>query len=275
MAKPAKHNLAPIFTDADLFEQLTDKKGPTLWLGRYTEDDVLHLLEKYGFLPALRKKGFEDLIVVTEPIEPYVQAVKIFFDEKSADNVLAEFRLREAMFPHENNCIKTPLRMLVIEWLLLQNPRAKFSPQRPCMPGQRHPGLGLGKKTVHLLVQLAQELNCDGVLNYPEFYNNAYLYLEHFRYWNPRLKGIVLALQRDLAELSLAKLSWAVYLGCVLDANTGQTYEWQADALILPLDEKLKKYFDSEEYEQNVYLTLAEVKFALNREKFEKASLDC
>ncbi|MGH7452917.1 MAG: hypothetical protein ACRENG_16330, partial [bacterium] len=79
---------------------------------------------------------------------------------------------------------------------------------------------------------------------------------------------------RDLVELSLAELSWAIYLGCVNDANTGQTYEWQAGALVLPLDENLTKYFGSAEYEQIVYRTLAEARFMLDREKLEKVLLD-
>jgi hypothetical protein len=163
--------------------------------------------------------------------------------------------------------------MLKIEWLMLQNPRAKFSPERPRLPGQHHPGLGLGMQTVQFLVHLAEAHHLAGVLNFPEFFHNAYLYLEYFHYCDPHLKGIVLALRRDLVELSLAELSWAIYLGCVIDANTGQTYEWQAGALVLPLEEKLKKHFGSAEYEQNVYHALAQARFVLNREKFEKVLL--
>ncbi|MCI0694467.1 hypothetical protein L0337_20965 [candidate division KSB1 bacterium] len=274
MTKPAKGKVAQNFTDADLLEQLNGKKGTTLWLGRYTKDDVLHLLEKFGILPAIRKKGFAGLVIVIESLEPFVQALRIFNEKAGADNQLAEFRLREVAFLPQHFAVDAPLTMLKIEWLMLQNPQATFSPERPRLPGQRHPGLGLGKQTVQFLVYLAEAHHLAGVLNFPEFFHNAYLYLEYFHYCDPRLKGIVLALRRDLIELSLAELSWAIYLGCVNDANTGQTYEWQADALVLPLAEKLKKYFSSAEYEQIVYRALAEARFVLNREKFEKVLLD-
>jgi hypothetical protein len=261
------------FTNGDLLGQLTDKKSPTLWLGHYTEHEIQHLLEKFGILPALKEKGFANLIIAIEPLDPFVQALRIFNEKADADHQLAEFRLREVAFSPPL-AADAPLTMLKIEWLLLQNPQAKFSPARPRLPGQRHPGLGLGKQAVQFLVHLAEAHCLAGVLNFPEFFHNAYLYLEYFHYCDPRLKGIVLALRRDLIELSLAELSWAVFLGCVNDANTGQTYEWQADALVLPLDEHLKKYFGSAEYEQSVYRALAEARFVLDGKKFEKVLLD-
>lgn len=262
------------FTSADLLDQLTDKKSPTLWLGHYTEHEILHLLEKFGILPMLKEKGFANLLIVIESLDSFAQALRIFKEEAVADNLLAEFRLGEVAFSHQHLAINTPLAMLKIEWLMLQNPLAEFSPSRPRLPGQHHPGLGLGKQTVQFLVHLAEAHHLAGVLNFPEFFHNAYLYLEYFHFCDPRLKGIVLALRRDLLELSLAELSWAVYLGCVDDANSGQTYEWQADALVLPLDEKLKKHFSSAAYEQSVYRTLAKARFVLDREKFEKVLLD-
>jgi hypothetical protein len=70
------------------------------------------------------------------------------------------------------------------------------------------------------------------------------------------------------------KLSWAIYLGCVMDMNSGQPYEWQAEALVLPLDEKMKRHFYSAEYEQIVYDTMAASKLALDQKKFEKVLLD-
>jgi hypothetical protein len=260
------------FSNGDLLGQLTDKKSPILWLGHYTEHEILHLFEKFGILPMLKKKGFAHLVVVIEPLDPFAQTLRIFNEKAVADNQLAEFRLREVAFSVPS-LAAAPLTMLKIEWLMLQNPQAKFSPERPRLPGQRHPGLGLGKQTVQFLVHLAEAHHLAGVLNFPEFFHNAYLYLEYFHYCDPHLKGIVLALRRDLVELSLAELSWAIYLGCVIDANTGQTYEWQAGALVLPLEEKLKKHFGSAEYEQNVYHALAQARFVLNREKFEKVLL--
>jgi hypothetical protein len=267
-------NKTAAFTNDDVFDQLADKKGPILWLGHYTEDDIRSLLEKFELLPALKAQGFSEITLTLEPVDRFVQALKIFAATPSAENLLAEFRLREVSFSHSRLVTEAPLRMLQIEWLMLQNPQAKFTAARPRLPGQRHPGLGVAKRALQLLLHLAAEHKLAGVLNFPEFFHNAYFYLEYFYYCDPRLKGIVLALRRDMFELSLAELSWAIYLNCVIDAKTGQTFEWQADALVLPLDEEMKKHFSSAEYEQVVYDTMAASQFVLNREKFEKVLLD-
>lgn len=255
-------------SDADILAQLTDEKRSTLWLGHYSEAEVAHLLEKLGFLAALKAKGFSHPLIVIEPLDMFEQALKIYHATAVADNLLAEFRLRDVAFSHPALLAGAPLPMLKIEWMMLQNPAADFSPERPPLPGQRRPGLGLGKRALQLLVHLAQQDRCSGVLNFPEFFHNAYIYLEDFRYCNPQLKGIVLALRRDLHFLSLAELSWAVYLGCVIDANTGKNYAWEADALVLPLEKKVKQFFSRPEYEQTVFQTMATEKFVLQEEKF-------
>lgn len=258
----------------DILAQLTDDKRSTLWLGRYSENEVLHLLEQFNILPALKAKGCTHPLIIIEPLAAFDQALKIFNAAATAENLFAEFRLREVSFSHPNVIAGAPLPMLKIEWLMLQNPAAAFSAERPPMPGQRRPGLGLGKRALQLLVHLAQQNHLGGVLNFPQFFHNAFLYLDYFWYCNPKLKGVVLALRRDLLSLSLAELSWAIYLGCVIEAHTGKTYEWQADALVLPLEEKIKQCFSPPEYEQVVYQTMANSEFVLNRKKFEKLFLD-
>jgi hypothetical protein len=269
MSTYAKNEKAPVFSNGDIFDQLTGKKSPTLWLGHYTEAEVRRLLEKFGILPALKAKGFHEIIFSIAPVDRFMQALKIFTATSAAENLLAEFQLRETSFSHPCLEAGAPLRVLAIEWLLLQNPKTDFTAERPRLPGQRHPGLGLGKRTVQLLVHLAQQQGLAGVLNFPEFFHNAYLYLEYFCYCNPRFKGLVLALRRDMNELSLAELSWAIYHGCVIDAKSGQTYEWQAEALLLPL-EQIKQHFRSADYEQLVYDTMSASKFILDQKKFGK-----
>jgi hypothetical protein len=264
-------NKAPVqFNTGEIQDQLTGKKNPTLWLGRYTADDIRHLLEKFDILSALKAKGFAQIAIAIEPLDRFMQALKIFSGIQTVENLLAEFRLREVSFSHPHLAIDSPLRMLKLEWLMLQNPQVDFSAERPHLPGQRHPGLGLAKRVLRMLVHLAEANRLAGVVNFPEFFHNAYFYLEYFYYCNPQLKGVVLALRRDLHELSLAQLSWAIYRGCVIDANTSEPYEWQADALIMPLDEQIKKQFHSAEYEKIVYATMAAASFVLNQKKFEQ-----
>jgi hypothetical protein len=268
--KPNQDKEPVRFNTNEILEQLTGRKNPTLWLGRYSEDDVRHLLEKFAILPALKAKGFPEIIISIEPIDSFVQALKIFSAAPIAENLLAEFRLREITFSHPRFVCDPSARMLKIEWLLLQNPKANFTAEQPRLPGQRHPGLGLAKRALRLLIYLAESNRLAGIVNFPEFVHNAYFYLEFFHFCDPHLKGVVLALRRDLYKLSLTELSWAVYGGCVIDTRMDQVYAWQADALILPLDEQIKKQFNSVEYERIVYDTMATASFVLNQKKFEK-----
>jgi hypothetical protein len=273
MSAAAKKKNATHFANADL-EQLAGKKSSTLWLGRYAEDEIRRLLEKFNILSALGAKGFSEIFIDVEPIDRFLQALKIFSAKPAAENLLAEFRLREAPFSHSCFANAAPLNVLKIEWLMLQNPHVDFSAERPRLPGQHHPGLGLSRHVLQLLIHLTKTQQLAGILNFPEFFHNAYFYFEHFYFCDPRLKGLVLSLRRDLNELSVAELSWAVYLGCVIDANTEETYDWQAEALVLPLDEQFKKYFYSDEYEQIVRDTMAVSSFVLHRDKFDKVLLD-
>lgn len=274
MAKPKTDRAANRFTEADLFDQLSDKKGSILWLGRYTEADTLHLLDQFGILPALKEKGFHDIFITIEAIDQFAQALKVFEDTKPADLLLAEFRLREKDFSHPLLAAGEPYRMLAIEWLMLQNPRAQFTPERPRLPGQRFPGLGLAKRVLRLLVHLAQQQHLAGILNFPEYFHNAYLYLQHFHFCDPRREGMVQALHRDLSPLTLAEISWAVYRDCVIDRKTNKTFEWHADVLLLPLYERLQRYYASASYQSAVRDAATSSAFSLNQKKFIELLLD-
>lgn len=255
--------------NADILAQLTGNKRSIFWLGHYSENEVLHLLTKFDILSVLKTKGCAHPLIIIEPLEAFEQALKIFNSAATPENLFVELRLCETPFSHPNLMGGAPQSMLKIEWLMLQNPAATFSAEQPPLPGQRHPGLGLAKRVLQLLVYLAQQNQLTGVLNFPQFFHNAYLYLEHFWYCNPELKGLVLALRRDFHQLSLAELSWAIYLGCIFDEAAGKIYAWQADALVLPLAEEVKLCFSSPEYEQTVFNTMAVKKFVLQKEKFQ------
>ncbi|MDZ7343081.1 MAG: hypothetical protein ONA90_01060 [candidate division KSB1 bacterium] len=273
MAKSKTDRAANRLTDADLLDQLAGKKSSILWLGRYTEAEVLHLLDQFDVLPALKEKGFHDISIAIEAIDQFAQALKIFERTKPAE-LLAEFRLREKIFSHSLLCNAEPFRMLVIEWLMLQNPRAQFTAQRPRLPGQRFPGLGQAKRVLQLLVHVAEQRQLAGILNFPEYFHNAYLYLQHFHFCDPRREGIVHALHRDLSPLTLAEISWAIYYGCVIDRTTTETFEWRAEALVLPLHERLQSYYASTTYQSAVRDALVSSAFTLNREKFAERLLD-
>src|SRR4029078_3473466 len=76
--------------------------------------------------------------------------------------------------------------LLSVDWLLLQNPREPFREQRPKLPGQLHPGLGLFEELVALLVVACERVGLAGILVTPSQFHLAVQ-------WHRRLRFIAAA----------------------------------------------------------------------------------
>jgi len=160
--------------------------------------------------------------------------------------------------------------VLIIEWLCLQNPSASFTPERPPLPGQDFPGLGIGYEAHEFLVVMGMRLKKDGLMNHPQFVHNAWLYHEKFKFVDPVKEGRLIALMRDTGDHDLADVSWAVYHGCLEDASTGETVPWDGGALVYPLSERLKNHFQSESYLNTVWETVANTRYVIDWNLCEK-----
>jgi hypothetical protein len=145
--------------------------------------------------------------------------------------------------------------LLNIRWLSLQNPLARFSADRPRLPGQRFPGTGFGRVCAHLLADLARANGRDGIVNVPEHFHNAVLYAsENFHFLNPedqgRFEKIADDLRHDFDRRGMAAVSWAVSLGFLL--CNGEQFVWEAHEQVLPFTRMMAAYFESPEYCQIV-----------------------
>lgn len=273
--KPGKISKSPLqLKDGDLLGQLTGKEGSALWLGRFTVAEIQQALEQYGVLGALRRKGLDNFIINIEPFEEFAQALRIYCKVAQPENLIAETRLREVHFTPQVRMQETfsltPPKMLAIDWLLMQNPFAAFSAERPPLPGQTHPGLGQARRVVKLLIILCRTCQLAGILNFPEFFHNAYLYHTYFHFYDPRREGNMHALHRDLSPLHLAEMSWAIEAGCVRDEATGERLGWVADVQILPVQPALRDYFTSSWYRQRVMDSRDGQSYALDKEAYRR-----
>lgn len=188
------------------------------FLGYYSEKGILTALEAYGILPALRDRGIPAVTLRCLLDDPSHHRMLLYRrPEAEPDDLLVDLALHVAVGTERLQLATSgPVRLLVIDWLMLQDPRLS-SEVAQLFPGQRHPGLGLGLEFGALLGQIARRLALDGLLTSPAWFHNASFYQRRYRYLNPVVQGAFEALQQDLAPLDLVTASWAVELGCVLE----------------------------------------------------------
>jgi hypothetical protein len=268
----------------DILGDLKEKERPHLFLNFYSEEGIKTALEEYGIFKDLNKRGFYDFIIKINARDPYRHTLKAYFEKEDPDHLLGELIVRKKffiarpIFPTEIAGQK--FGMIVIEWLTLQDPTAEFTPRRPPLPGQIHPGLRIGRQIVGIFINMSLRLKTDGLLNIPEHYHNAVFYSKHFKYFNPYTEGQFLALQRDLRMAGLFKAAWAVEMNCVFEKNTDKQWKWFTDEQVLFVSKRLEKYFTSREYKERVEEAKESHEFEIDDEKFnqlikEQPSLLC
>jgi len=240
----------------DILGDLRDKERPHLFMNFYSEQGVKTALEQYGVFKDLNKRGFHDFIIKINARDPYRHTLKAYFEQEDPDHLLGELIVRKKYFIAKpifpTDITGQKFGMIVIEWLTLQDPTAKFTLQRPPLPGQIFPGLRIGRKIVGIFINMSLRLKTDGLLNIPEHYHNAVFYSKLFKYFNPYTEGQFLAMQRDLRMAGLFKAAWAVELDCVIEKKTGKPWKWFTDEQVLFVSKRLEKYFESKEYRARV-----------------------
>jgi nucleotide-binding universal stress UspA family protein len=242
------------------------------FLGYYTRAGFVHALEEYGILQALRDKGYEDLRTSFDLSDPFEHLLRIHFGEVAdREHLLIEVSLRPgAIEVPQGEGEGKRHGVLVALWLCMQHPRGQFSARKPPMPDQVYPGLGLGRQMLELLVLIAERLGKQALVNRPMHLHNARYYHHRFRYLDPKMEGRLAAILRDISDVSLADASWAVQLGCLMDANTGEPLRWEGKEQVLPMSDELREYFDSPEYRREVWATALEERYEIDWERFKE-----
>jgi len=152
-----------------------------LFLGRYNEKDLLHLLDKVGITAILHQKGYRNLVISIYRHEDFSSRLYVNFDSLDKETRIIELIVREGYFRPkqifvEGYAFTEGLSILLIEWLALQDPRAAFSERRPRLPGQMYPGLGGLMNIQALLYRFARASEKDAIVDVPEHYHGAVIY---------------------------------------------------------------------------------------------------
>jgi hypothetical protein len=225
----------------------------SLFLGRLDEAALRRELDEAGILGGLAARGYERVQLRTS-VESGEHRLRIL--PAGGTKTLVDLRLSEAstLFkePRRGRLGLEVLSFLSMGWLALQDPDRPFPPDRPRLPGQDHPGLGLARALYRRLLVWAEDWGKDGLLNFPEYFHNALIYAPAFRFLSPEREGRFRALRRDLAKLSMAEASWAVEEGRVREEPGNAVFRWEPAEMVAPLSHDVRRYFESADYARTV-----------------------
>jgi acetoin utilization deacetylase AcuC-like enzyme len=243
-------------TEEDLFGSLQESARDSRLLDYYTPHGVELVLESSGIFDRLRDLGYEQPELELDLARPSGHLLRVW-GGRDRRELLAEIRMqrdRRSVADQE---------LLSIEWLLLQNPRAAFTAERPPLPGQRHPGLGMLRDVMALLVQVCHRLHLDGITYTPSHFHLASQSTRYLRFLDPREAATFDAVKEALGEQSLVEAARLVEAGAVVDARTGQPYRWQPTPMVMVVSERLARWFDEQRYEERRAAARLELAFTL------------
>lgn len=238
-------------TEADLMGDLT---GPqyksTRILDFYSRHGLEFAFERYGLMEEIRKRGFSKPRLTIDPSDPERQHLRLHAAKGSEEYLLVDLVLRrvtraapEGLEPPDD------VRLLYIEWMMLQNPSEDFSLRQPRWPGQDHPGLGVGEQAMLMLFQGAQRLGFDGLAHHPSHYHIAFIGGGQFFFLNPEIQGRFEAIREALQPLDLTEAAWKMERGEVRWSD-GEPVEWIPEDVVVPASQRLFAYLGSRSYQE-------------------------
>jgi hypothetical protein len=234
------------WNDAELLASL-GMRAPTerRYLDYYSRHGLEYALTSFGLLPALRSMGFDDLQI--EPSHGEAgHRLCITAPVRGRREALVDLTMSRRPL-HEHT-------VLFIEWLEMRDPRHAYRSDRPALPGQRAPGLGLAPEVAHLIVASAQCLGLDGVGLVPAHFHVAWMSRHRFTFVDPVARGQFRALLE--VDLPLATLS-GLLSGDGLPTVDGEPFTWEPSMMVVATSEALvERIQGGEEEAQAAYEAL-------------------
>jgi len=243
-------------TEDDLVGIVPGVPHQTRFLGYYSRVGLELMLERFGILEQLRARGFRAPALQFELDHPLGPTLRIWGDA-GRQELLVELRV------NRSSRVLPGHEVLVLEWLLLQNPRVPFDATRRRLPGQNHPGLGLLREFFSLLVVLCETLELDGLLFTPSTYHVADLGARLGSFVEPEQAAVFRAMKETLGGLGLDRASQAVAAGRLVDAATNARVTWTASPMVVPVSAALRTQVSGPTYERAVAEAAARLKLRL------------
>ncbi len=261
-------------SDDEILAELQKRPDPEYFLGRYDRAEIKRRLESRGILSCLAELGYPDVEVEISTDQIYNHRLYVHTGVRDYDHILIELRLREGNFRPKKQFIPGfvlgEMSMIMVDFLLLQNPAEKFGEDKPALPQQTHPGLGVLKDLIPLVLEVVKETGRSGVLDVPEHFHGALFYSKWFRFLNPDMEGRFRAMKRDLKKYELSLVSECIFNNCLVNLESNEMEKWEPGEQILPISEVLRDYFDHQAYKKKAEEAKKKNRYNLDLERFRE-----
>lgn len=233
--------------ESDLLGDLVGHAGEPRLLGFYSRFRLELVIEHYGLADHFRSRGYPHFDVDLRDDGPVGPTVVVWAD-RSRREVLLELSLTEVRLPPPtvpDLPPSGPFRMASVEWLLLQDPHARPTPERPLLPGQKHPGLGGLRIVIGMVVMACERLGLDGVTFVPSQYHVAAQGRSLGTFYEPEDEGAWIRLEELAAGRSIAEVTAALAEHSLVDPATGEPLCYRPARMVLPVSEGLRAILES------------------------------
>ncbi len=191
---------------------------PRRLLDFYSPQGVELALARYGLLDELRRLGY-DRFSVELARDGSGDRMRLHAQARGEPQQGRDFLLVELVLERQHApALSAPdalgpapgAPILFVHWMTLRHPLAAFRADRPPLPGQEVPGLGLAREASTLLVQVARRLELAAVAVRPAWFHVAHSARKVFRFCDPVAQGRFEAISRDLADVPLKTATQAI-----------------------------------------------------------------
>src|SRR4030042_1309935 len=143
-----------------------------LFLNIYDATKIRRRFDEIGLSAYLKNKGFSDIRIDISRESSFLSRLCVYDKAPSPNNLLVDTRFSETYFtPFKEFCEFTnkknescTFHLIVIEWIETIDPKAEFTPERPQLPGQQKPGLGILSYIKRFLTLLGKDIARDGFM---------------------------------------------------------------------------------------------------------------
>ena len=225
---------------------LWPEDAPSKLFGYYSAEGVLYALEALGIFKLIEAHGFRDFKVEITG-DAWSQLLRVWGQAGGRSLLVAEGRFKRSNWtvPSETPLLKSEcgnhvFKVAFIDWITLQNPLADFTPERPRLPGQKYPGLGIFHEVMEVFYAVARRLHLDALLLVVDHFHNAVIYNPSFFFVDPRRQAELVAIERAGAGRSLQDMALALEAG-LLYRDRSEPYAWHGDLMINPLAAEIQE----------------------------------